>query len=145
MLHRVLYVSTAAHRFDEPSVARLAERSSAKNRLLDVTGVLIYGRGQFMQLLEGPKDNVRAVMRTINEDPRHFNILTVIDEPTSVRLFDSWGMGHLAIPEPTSDSDQEQTADAERPCSAIAAMLESGPGDVIFGILRHFRDKAAVA
>lgn len=86
----------------------IIEEATVRNRVLGVTGLLLYGRieaivtasGQFVQWLEGPEDTVEALYDAISEDPRHTDLevlgrgdLASGLEDAGPRLFSAWSMG----------------------------------------------------
>jgi Sensors of blue-light using FAD len=50
----IVYVSMAAHQLSLHELKHLQERAQQRNVQQDVTGVLLYSEGAFMQYLEGP-------------------------------------------------------------------------------------------
>jgi hypothetical protein len=105
MLHSLIYVSTAIDKLSLASFSSLAQRASDRNALLDVTGILLYSDGNFMQCLEGPKESIDILMKTIAADPRHFGLMVLWEGKISKREFPGWGMtlrspdvGFRAIP-----------------------------------------------
>lgn len=68
--------------------------SQIKNSRLQVTGLLVYRGGNFIQYVEGPKDSIQNLYHSICNDSRHRD-MTVLDEGTvSARLFGDWKMGY---------------------------------------------------
>ncbi|MDC3087383.1 BLUF domain-containing protein [Paracoccaceae bacterium] len=66
--------------------------SRAKNRKNDITGALICRSDIFLQLLEGPVQNVKNTYEAIQNDDRHINVYHLIDRPVKKRLFPAWAM-----------------------------------------------------
>lgn len=95
---RIVYVSTAAtHQAELPG---MLARARAKNRALDITGMLIYKDGYFMQVLEGQKSPVGELLETIRHDPRHRGVQVLSNEVVSERLFAPWSMGYRDLSDP---------------------------------------------
>jgi hypothetical protein len=91
-VYRLIYVSSAIEYFDEAALMDLLAQARANNARLGITGLLLYGEGAFLQLLEGPRDAVEALYATIREDSRH-TLCMVLDEDAHVpRLFGDWRM-----------------------------------------------------
>lgn len=68
---------------------------SRHNNLRDgLTGLLLYGDGSFMQILEGPEEAVDRTYRRILDDPRHRRLMKVDDARCDGRLFGRWSMGY---------------------------------------------------
>ncbi len=95
-LHRLLYVSSAVQELSARALEDLLALARAKNRARDVSGVLLYADGNFMQLLEGPRETVRATFRHIERDARHHGLIVLLDAPADERLFSQWSMAYSA-------------------------------------------------
>ena len=66
--------------------------SRANNRKHDITGALICRSDIFLQLLEGPEQQVKNTYNAIQNDDRHVNVYNLIDRPVEKRLFPAWAM-----------------------------------------------------
>ena len=66
--------------------------SRANNRKNDITGALICRSDIFLQLLEGPEQQVKNTYEAIQNDDRHINVYHLIDQPVKKRLFPAWAM-----------------------------------------------------
>ena len=66
--------------------------SRANNRKRDITGALICRSDIFLQLLEGPEQQVKSTYAAIQNDDRHINVYHLIDQPVKKRLFPAWAM-----------------------------------------------------
>ena len=89
----LVYVSTAHTRLREPELEQLLSLSRARNQLDAVTGVLLYNDGNFMQYLEGPDAALRQTYQRIRADPLHGNLIELLLEPITERVFTTWAMG----------------------------------------------------
>lgn len=58
-----------------------------------ITGILVYDRGHFFQVLEGGYNDVEAVFSRIQKDKRHCRVNRIISYPVQERLFPNWRMG----------------------------------------------------
>lgn len=97
----VLYSSNATHPFDDDELGELLAQCRASNSRNDLTGMLLYRRGRFVQILEGPEQTVRDLLETIRSDERHTDVRVLIEEPISARAFADWTMGYQSVAEPT--------------------------------------------
>lgn len=89
----VTYLSSAT---DLIGPARLVELLTAwreNNRTLDLTGMLLYSGGNFIQALEGPAGAVESLLATIGVDPRHRDLTVLQREQVQVRDYPDWSMG----------------------------------------------------
>ena len=80
--------------FDETSLAGILLDARRCNTRDAITGALVCRHDIFVQLLEGPEANVRAAFQRIGRDDRHVNVVQLVGEPVSERLFGDWAMLH---------------------------------------------------
>lgn len=83
-------IATAA-----PSVADLhtmVGRARTRNRMMNVTGMLLYEGGSFFQTLEGPPEKLDALWTSIKQDPRHDHIEVLSEHAVPARLFSDWDL-----------------------------------------------------
>lgn len=100
----VLYTSNARTPFSDDDLAELLAQSRASNAAKDLTGMLLYRGGRFVQVLEGPEQTVRDIIATIAADARHSNMRVLIEQPIAHREFSDWTMGYQPIAETTGDA-----------------------------------------
>ena len=97
---RLVYVSCATTSFSNAKLLEMVKRARARNGALDVTGMLLYKDGNFIQALEGKGSAVREIFETIRRDPRHQAVTVVLNEIDSARHFEQpLGFRHLTDPE----------------------------------------------
>ncbi len=89
----VAYVSSITSRLSDVDFIKLMQLVRRKNPEIGVSGMLLYCAGEFMQVLEGPDDTVRDLYAKIRADPRHADVVTVLEEPIRERRFAEWTMG----------------------------------------------------
>ena len=95
-LYRLVYSSIyRAGRVDnELSALRaILSQSRKNNQTSDVTGYLMFDGDSFVQVLEGPRENVEATMARIARDERHRDVAVIAIHPTESRAFEGWKMG----------------------------------------------------
>jgi acylphosphatase len=88
----IVYISSAVPLFSDADLTALLEQSREKNAGLGITGILLYRDGDVMQLLEGPEEAVRKLVQTIYADPRHRNVIQLVERKISQREFPDWSM-----------------------------------------------------
>lgn len=93
----VVYSSVATVPFSEMDLAGLLMVSRMHNEARGLTGMLLHRDGQFMQVLEGPQDTVRAALAVIAADPRHTGVWLHDEESIEERRFGSWAMGYREL------------------------------------------------
>jgi hypothetical protein len=91
-LYYLIYISTSAHLLEQEELTDILKKSRDNNAANDVTGVLLYSQGTFIQALEGLEKNVLEVYKDIKLDTRHKNIITIIEGPLEDRVFPGWKM-----------------------------------------------------
>lgn len=96
-LQALVYVSTASHHLSDGEIEHLLDRARARNAQEQVTGVLLYSHGNFMQYLEGPHAGVARVYEHIVGDQLHHGIIELVREPIPAREFSDWTMAFRSI------------------------------------------------
>lgn len=89
---RFIYRSKETCAFGSSELELLGIDSSLRNLELDVTGILFYNGGIFLQLLEGPSENVQVLASKIRCDSRHEDFTVILDEPAEFRWSATWLM-----------------------------------------------------
>ncbi|RPI44186.1 MAG: BLUF domain-containing protein [Betaproteobacteria bacterium] len=75
----------------------LLESSRRNNRIVGVGGMLLFGGGCFLQILEGPGPAVERTYRRILSDPRHTDPVLLYDGKGEPRRFVGWAMGFARL------------------------------------------------
>lgn len=91
-LKALVYTSRATMPFDPPVLEGLVADARKRNRQEDVTGVIVFDEGRFLQWLEGPADGVERIATSIQRDPRHRDIAILRKEDAGRRTFSNWDM-----------------------------------------------------
>jgi hypothetical protein len=88
-LHRIVYLSTAVGVLRADELDRIYLRANAANAAADITGLMLFYEGVFLQVLEGTPAGVSSLMERIRRDRRHANITVVESGPITQRYFAS--------------------------------------------------------
>jgi hypothetical protein len=98
--YQLLYRSRATTPPTEADLQHLLDHARKWNAEAGITGLLLYSDGRYVQVLEGPKDEVRAVYARIRRDPRHTQVVTLSEGLGPSRRFPKWRMalGNVAQP-----------------------------------------------
>ena len=116
-LYQIMYISSATGDVSYSQCATIAQTAAQKNRSEDVTGLLLYNGKRFLQVLEGPRDNVERVYERIGRDGRHRALVMLRKQEIDAREFGNWGMAYDDPARPSSNLK-----------SKVAALLEqAGP------------------
>lgn len=91
--HRIVFVSTATIEFGEAELLKLLTQAWTLHRAHDITGMLAYSNGRFLQVLEGRPAAVQSVYHNIAADLRHGKLEKLADGPVPHREFAGWHMG----------------------------------------------------
>lgn len=97
MLYSLIYVSTAVRLLDNNELLEILRTSRKNNIENNVTGLLLYKEGNFLQILEGEEADVKFIFEKIKKDTRHTDIIIIFEEPTETREFDNWQMAFLNL------------------------------------------------
>jgi Sensors of blue-light using FAD len=92
-MYHLIYTSMATTPFSEGDLIQLLEQSRTLNKKVGITGMLMYTRSKFIQVLEGEQSIVNKLYAKIVEDDRHKKITTVLEGESEERIFKDWAMG----------------------------------------------------
>lgn len=93
MVFQLIYSSSATQDFWPDDLFALVEKSRSKNSPREITGMLLFHEGKFLQLLEGPEPAVRDCFARIRRDPRHESVTVLMEGMSKERDFPEWTMG----------------------------------------------------
>jgi len=96
----LMYVSTSVKLLNDEELLDILKISRENNSSKDVTGLLLYKGGNFMQVLEGPDEAVEAQYEKIKADPRHKDVNVLSREQISARQFPAWEMAFQNLDNP---------------------------------------------
>jgi hypothetical protein len=99
-MYFLVYVSSAVDLFSNDELIKLLEVSRRNNEKTEITGLLLYASGNFMQTLEGTEKAVLETQARISKDPRHTGLITLIQGHRQGREFNDWAMGFKRLDGP---------------------------------------------
>ena len=94
-LHEIIYVSLAPSDMQEDELTAILDLARQKNQANNITGMLLYHRREFVQMLEGERDQIEALYTKIAGDPRHQQVYKLWDGPIEQRSFPEWTMAFV--------------------------------------------------
>ena len=94
-LFQLVYSSQAAEDIGYTDILSILRQARASNSLLEITGVLIYRDGSFLQLLEGDEKQIRQLIARIFKDSRHHTYKTIIESQAVERIFPEFSMAYF--------------------------------------------------
>ena len=123
-LNAILYVSGARGPTSIEQMQHLLWRARARNRDHQVTRMLLYFDGTFLQYLEGPAAQVQLIYRIIRKDPLHSGITTIVHQQIDSRVFGDWDMAfHMPGSELCTAETQAPELRAGLDARAVHALL----------------------
>jgi hypothetical protein len=93
----IVYASAAAAAFTEEQLQAVLVQARVNNDSLGVTGMLVYDRGTFLQVIEGPAAPTRGLFEKISKDVRHHRIVRISEGEVKTRSFEGWSMGFVSL------------------------------------------------
>lgn len=127
-LFRIVYVSTAVPGLDARDIDSLLNISQSNNDERFITGYLVHNGTSFMQLIEGPFDEVDEIYARILRDRRHTGVVRIQAEWTEARVFPNWSMNYFRVDR--HDGIGAMVARAE---DSVGSLMEAGvPRDVLY-------------
>ena len=92
-LFTIVYVSKATQEMSDDALMAILNTARAHNGANDITGMLLFRDGFFIQALEGLEDAIDALFDRIKQDTRHCTVLQLYKQPITERRFSQWSMG----------------------------------------------------
>lgn len=94
MIFQLVYVSRAREKMDTSSLDEILSLARTNNSARNITGMLLYHDGSFIQVLEGEQDDVENLYEKISQDSRHEDANVVLRTEVEERAFNQWSMGY---------------------------------------------------
>ena len=115
MIYRLIYHSIAKPGIGYQQLKEILLSAEKHNQHNEITGVLLYGEGQFIQLLEGTRENLTRTFLKISQDFRHRDATLVDFVEIAMRDFPEWTMKLIKWPENKPESYVSANFDAFTP------------------------------
>lgn len=93
----LVFISTAKKLMSDAELLDLLQSARSKNSENNITGMLLYGEGTFLQVLEGEREDLQRVYNAIQADFRHRNIIVMISGILNERIFSKWSMSFASV------------------------------------------------
>jgi hypothetical protein len=103
MLSRLIYASKETDFIGYKDLSDIRQASSRNNTEQGITGLLLFGSGWFLQVLEGDRAVVSGTFHRIAQDPRHCQFLILDMGEIAERAFQEWAMNFVMLDLPTVD------------------------------------------
>jgi hypothetical protein len=98
MLYHLIYISNSVEPFGEDDFIKLLMQSRSSNSLNEITGLLLYNKGTFIQYIEGAKTQIHRLFEKIKADTRHYNVEVLTEGEIAQRNFKNWTMEYQIFP-----------------------------------------------
>lgn len=92
---QLLYLSNAKPELKQEELDSILRVSRENNPSRDITGLLVFANGVFIQVLEGPSSEVHKLFEKICDDTRHQEVAILGEYRGQERIFTKWSMGFL--------------------------------------------------
>lgn len=96
MLYQLDYSSKATNEMMLSHLIGILRQARTKNKLSDVTGLLVFIDGMFLQVLEGEEGTVKDLMKKITEDTRHQDIKVIRGSNVEKLTFSNWEIAYTS-------------------------------------------------
>ncbi|GAB4547959.1 MAG: BLUF domain-containing protein [Anaerolineales bacterium] len=96
----LIYVSAAKKLLSDDELLDILRVSRKNNAQNEISGMLLYKGGNFMQVLEGPEEKVLQLYETIRKDARHKDARIISKEAIKSRQFEGWEMAFHNLDNP---------------------------------------------
>lgn len=97
---QLAYVSKAIDPFSQEQLCELLKVAREHNTAADLTGMLLYKNGEFLQVIEGPQQQAHALFDKIKRDRRHYALSLLAVKQVAHRTFADWTMGFENLDDP---------------------------------------------
>jgi len=96
LIYQTAYVSNACADLNNDELVQMIREAHHRNTADRISSILVHQDGQFLQVIEGPKNRVVKLLDKICQDPRHSDINIFFENFISRRNYPGWGMGYLS-------------------------------------------------
>ena len=91
MDYTICYTSKATPEVTTAVLEQIFETTKNNNQDSGIHGILLYGMGTFLQVLEGDKELIVTLYEdVISKDPRHMELFEIINRPSTMSVFSSY-------------------------------------------------------
>lgn len=124
-MYHLIYSSQAREAMTLTTLVVLLMQARALNERQHVTGALVYGDGQFMQVMEGEEAVIKDLYERVAKDPRHYGVRTLAAGPITSRRFAQWSMAFGEVPAAEFQVLQ-RVAEYQTPAQMASQLTASG-------------------
>lgn len=134
MPYSVMYISSGVPDLNNNDVHAIMDAAHKNNHALNISGFLLYDKGNFLQLLEGDQEKVMMIYDRVKNDWRHRNLIPVMDQYTEIKGFDFYHSGFKICDNPSLVNDLKNyvaminkidTPEIKKTANLVQAILEA--------------------
>ncbi|QSE96163.1 BLUF domain-containing protein [Fulvivirga lutea] len=137
MLSQLVYVSNRKPNCTQEEISKILESCKKNNPPLDITGILLYSKKKFIQLVEGESKVITGLYDKIKTDPRHSEVRMISLSPIKQKSFPSWHMGSKELPKEKVNFNTDITKEDETIFNNILGGKEEN-GERVLNMLKKF-------
>lgn len=133
---QISYLSKSTRPLAPGDLLALLEQCQKNNAAHGITGVLFYGNGTFLQVVEGEAEDVDRLIANIGRDPRHAEVQLLARKHVEQRDYADWTMGFEAV----TDAGLGEIAKlGGRPVAEFTPASLATREDVVDTLMERFR------
>jgi hypothetical protein len=129
----LVYISTAYRLMNQDELLDILVVSRKNNQKNKLTGMLLYGEGTFIQVLEGDESTLEKTYKTIEADGRHKNVIKMAEGVIEKPNFPDWSMGFKSA----SAQDLVELGGFTDPKS-LDKMWNQNEANMVLGMMKTF-------
>ena len=130
----LVYISSATQLPNQSELLDILAVSRENNKHNNLTGMLLYGEGSFMQLLEGDADELHKTFKAIEADIRHKNVMIMTEGDIENRIFPDWSMGFKSV----NTQEMKQLSAYVNPKEL--GLIDAERSNAMINMLKNFSD-----
>ncbi|XOV77795.1 MAG: BLUF domain-containing protein [Aestuariibacter sp.] len=140
MVYQLVYMSKATITFDDAQLKKLMVTCEKNNAEFEITGLLVFCNGYFMQLIEGEEHHVTSLFNVIKQDPRHTDVSIILSKVGQERLAQEWSMGLYKLDKNTLRESEIQEFTLEN-CRALKIKSPNMLWNMVYRFIDAMREQ----
>ncbi|NAS29749.1 hypothetical protein GTQ40_02090 [Flavobacteriaceae bacterium R38] len=124
MVHYLCYISSERRELKEEDLVELLSGCRKYNIENNITGLMLYFEGHFVEFMEGDKEAVHARFKNISSDKRHKSVFKITESSIEKRKFSNWTMSF-----PSLNKDRLRKIFGYRPFEKEIVLDDFSPDD----------------
>ncbi|MBS1140660.1 MAG: hypothetical protein H6R13_2113 [Proteobacteria bacterium] len=94
---QIVYTSKATANVDDAQLDNILKSAVRNNAARNITGMLLYAKGSFLQVLEGEVSVIEALLKQLEADTRHRDVEIIVRTSIKGHEFKNWSMGYRRL------------------------------------------------